>query len=116
MEPEAKLRIVKLVHTIIWAVFAGCIIAVPLFSYQKRLEVSTVLIAFVSLEVLVLVLNHMRCPLTNIAARYTSDRRDNFDIYLPVWLARQNKLIFGALFVAGSLYTFIVWLANRAAT
>jgi hypothetical protein len=31
----------------------------------------------------------MRCPLTGIAARYTDDRRDNFDIYLPPWLARR---------------------------
>jgi hypothetical protein len=23
------------------------------------------------------------------------DRADNFDIYLPVWLARHNKVIFG---------------------
>jgi hypothetical protein len=28
-------------------------------------------------------------------------RRDNFDIYLPLWLARRNKAIFGALFVLG---------------
>ncbi len=40
---------------------------------------------------------------TDLAARYTEDRRGNFDIYLPVWLARQNKTIFGTLFLAGGL-------------
>ena len=48
-----------------------------------------------------LIANDERCPLTGVAARYTVDRRDNFDIYLPEWLARHNKLIFGGLFVVG---------------
>ena len=42
----------------------------------------------------------MRCPLTDLAARYTDDRRANFDIYLPLWLAANNKRIFGSVFVA----------------
>ena len=49
----------------------------------------------------------MRCPLTDVAARYTSDRRDNFDIYLPLWLARYNKHVFGTLYVAGIVYTLM---------
>lgn len=67
-----------------------------------------VLIGFVMLEVLVLFANRMRCPLTDIAAGYTDDRRDNFDIYLPLWLARYNKHVFGTLYVAGILYTLWV--------
>jgi len=64
----------------------------------------------VLIEVSILACNRMRCPLTDVAARYTSERRDNFDIYLPVWLARENKRIFGALFVAGLLYTVAAWM------
>jgi hypothetical protein len=45
-----------------------------------------------------------------VAARYTDDRRDNFDIYLPLWLARHNKLIFGWLFVALLLFSFAQWV------
>ena len=52
--------------------------------------------------------------MTGVAARYTNDRRDNFDIYLPLWLARYNKQIFGALYLAGILYTLIVWRSARA--
>jgi len=44
-----------------------------------------------------------------VAERYTDDRRDNFDIYLPLWLARYNKEIFGVLFLAGVLYTLARW-------
>jgi hypothetical protein len=61
------------------------------------------------MECLVLLVNRMRCPLTGVAARYTADRRDNFDIYLPLWLARYNKHIFGSLFVAGLLFTLVCW-------
>jgi len=68
----------------------------------------------VFVEVLVLVFNRMRCPLTGVAARYTDDRRDNFDIYLPEWVARHNKTIFGTLYVAGIVVTAILsTLARR---
>lgn len=60
-------------------------------------------------EVAVLALNAWRCPLTGVAARYTDDRRDNFDIYLPLWLARYNKHIFGSLFVGGILAAWALW-------
>jgi hypothetical protein len=42
---------------------------------------------------------------------YTDDRRDNFDIYLPVWIARHNKAVFGSLFGAGVAYTIAQWFA-----
>jgi hypothetical protein len=38
-------------------------------------------------ECAVLALNRGRCSLTDIAARYTDCRLDNFDIYLALWLA-----------------------------
>jgi hypothetical protein len=59
----------------------------------------------------VLALNRGRCPLTDVAAQYTDDRAPNFDIYLPVWLARYNKHIFGTLFAAGEL--FVLWRWSR---
>jgi hypothetical protein len=64
---------------------------------------------------MVIIFNRWRCPLTGIAARYTDDRQENFDIYLPLWLAKYNQVIFGALFVAGVLYTLFEWLGRRAA-
>jgi hypothetical protein len=51
--------------------------------------------------------------LTGLAARYTEERAANFDIYLPEWLARHNQSLFGALFVAGGLFTLWRWLAAR---
>jgi hypothetical protein len=105
------LRAIKLVHTAIWAFFAGCILAIPLFAQRGELTIAAALVAVVGIEVLVLALNGMRCPLTGVAARQTDERQDNFDIFLPVWLARHNKAIFGTLYVAGILYTVAKWIA-----
>lgn len=110
MQQKTKPVVVKILRTIIWAVFAGCILAIPFYRFQQRLNVSLLLIGIVLMEVVVLALNHTRCPLTDIAARYTNERRDNFDIYLPLWLARYNKHILGTLFVFGVCYTLIVWV------
>ena len=109
MNSLEKLRTVKVVHTIVWAVFASCILAIPFYVIRDRIDRALLLICVVSLEVLVLCVNSWRCPLTAVAARFTDDRRDNFDIYLPNWLARFNKQIFGAIFVAGILFTIIRW-------
>jgi len=100
------------VHTVAWALFAGCIVALPLVAWRREFTVAAVLIAIVTAEVLVLLANRLRCPLTDIAARYTDDRRDNFDIYLPQWLARYNKLIFGSIYLFGVAVTFARWVAG----
>jgi hypothetical protein len=106
---SAALRIVKIVHTLAWALFAGCILFLPLAAWRGEFTTASVLVAIVLFEVLVLMANRFKCPLTAVAARYTDDRRDNFDIYLPLWLARYNKQIFGTLFVAGILFTWLMW-------
>jgi uncharacterized membrane protein len=105
----SALRRIKLVHTAIWAFFAGSILAIPVCAALDRYKAALVLICIVLLEVLILVVNGMRCPLTGVAARYTADRRDNFDIYLPEWLARHNKTVFGLLYVLGSIFAIARW-------
>ncbi|MEE4377381.1 MAG: hypothetical protein V2J55_07695 [Candidatus Competibacteraceae bacterium] len=109
MTPQTALCAVKVVHTIAWAFFAGCILAIPIYSWRGHFGTAGVLISIVLIEVFIIVANHWRCPLTNVAARYTDQRQDNFDIYLPLWLARYNKQIFGSLFVAALLYTLARW-------
>ena len=65
------------------------------------------LTGLVLVEILVLLLHGWQCPLTRLAARQTDDRRDNFDIYLPEWLARHNKALFGSLFVLGEIVVIL---------
>ncbi|HSR52944.1 MAG TPA: hypothetical protein VLV83_19150 [Acidobacteriota bacterium] len=109
MNPQIALRVVKTLHTVAWAFFAGCILAIPVFAWRGKFVTAAILIAIVLVEVGIIVSNDWRCPLTGIAARYTDERQDNFDIYLPLWLARYNKQIFGTLFFAGVLYTLARW-------
>jgi hypothetical protein len=106
MTDARRLFLIRLVHTLAWAVFAGAIIIIPfVLPGNRRLAIGLSLLVWI--EVAVLAFNRLRCPLTDIAARYTDDRADNFDIFLPLWLARWNKWIFGLLFAAGQL---MVWL------
>jgi hypothetical protein len=108
---DNSLRLVKAVHTIVWAIFAACIFAIPAVAWLGHDRQAIVLIMVVLVELLVLLVNHGNCPLTAVAARYTQDRRDNFDIYLPQWLARYNKLIFGTIYLFGVAVTFVRWTA-----
>jgi hypothetical protein len=102
---------IKLLHTAIWAFFVACILALPLAAALRRFDWALLLSVLVLIECGVLALNRRRCPLTGLAAHYTSDRGDAFDIYLPNWLARHNQAIFGTLFVVNELIVLWRWLS-----
>ena len=106
------LRVIKVAHTVVWALLVAVIVAIPVMAWQERVTATLVLTGIMLGEVLVLVVNGWRCPLTDLAARYTDDRRANFDIYLPLWLAANNKRIFGSIFVAGLVFSIVVRLAR----
>jgi hypothetical protein len=95
---------IKTVHTVVWSIFVAAIVAIPVAAWVGAWRAVAALVGFVLAECLVLVANGMQCPLTPIAARYTNDRRANFDIWLPEWLARHNKGIFGTMFFLDLLY------------
>ena len=59
-----------------------------------------------------LIVNGMRCPLTDLAGRYADARPDGFDIFIPPWLAVNNKRIFGTLWVAAELFLAGRWLVG----
>ena len=112
MTPDARsLRRVKVAHTVIWAMFAACIVAIAPLAWLGRDREAVALILAVLVGVLVLIANGGHCPLTAVAARYTTDRRDNFDIYLPEWLARYNRLIFGSIYLFGVVLVFGRWIS-----
>jgi hypothetical protein len=103
---------IKVLHTVIWAFFVGCIFAIPVAGVARRFEAAWILTGVVLVECLVLAVNGGRCPLTPIAGRFTEDRTDAFDIYLPRWVARWNKELFGSIFLAGEIFT--IWLRFRS--
>ena len=103
------LVVIKLLHTAVWLFLEGCIVAIPFAGVRREYRSAAGLIGLVLVECAVLATNRGRCPLTDLAARYTEERKANFDIYLPLWLARHNKTIFGALFAAAVLFVLARW-------
>jgi hypothetical protein len=108
LSPTTSLRAIKSIHTLAWVFFVACILVIPVFASRDQFGSAFAFAGIVLVEAAVLVANRWRCPLTDVAARYTDDRRDNFDTYLPLWLARYNKLIFGWLFAGILLFTLLL--------
>jgi hypothetical protein len=108
--PARTLVAIKLLHTVVWFFFVVCIVTIPVAGALRRFSLAAVLAGLVLLECLVLALNRFRCPIGDWARLFTDEPADNYDIYLPIWLARHNKTIFGSLFVIGGLFTLARWL------
>jgi hypothetical protein len=79
-----------------------------------RFWCAAVVTVVVLIECAVIAVNGGRCPLTDWAAHFTADRAYNFDIYLPVWLAHYNKLVFGVLFLSGELLVIVSWFLQAS--
>jgi len=92
---------IKLLHTLIWALLASSILALPVAGVIRQFRRAAILTGLVVLECLVLALNGGRCPLTDLAARLTTDHAHNFDILSAESVSPVQQSIFGALFVAG---------------
>jgi hypothetical protein len=75
-----RLILVKFAHTVVWGFFVACIVAIPLAVMERRFYWVLGLSILVLLECIVILTNRGRCLLTDVAARYTDDRADNFDI------------------------------------
>jgi hypothetical protein len=109
---DCRLTAIKLLHTVVWALMAGCVLVLPVAAFTRHFHWALILTAIVVVECAVLAANGGRCPLTDWAARFTDDRADNFDIYLPNWLARHNKAIFGTLFTVNEAIVVWRWLVQ----
>jgi len=102
MKAGARLVFIKSLHTLIWLIFVVIIAFVLWSGISANISVySWLAVGAVLIEVLVLAIFKGSCPLTGIARRYSDSTSDNFDIYLPNWLAKYNKQIFGTLFCIG---------------
>lgn len=105
---------IKLLHTLIWVVMAGATVYV-LYSgcFNRITRYTWMAIGLILFEGLVLLLFKWTCPLTVVARRYSDSPKDNFDIYLPNWLARYNKLIFTSIYVVGLVLVLVRALGAR---
>lgn len=103
---KTKLIIVKSIHTFIW-IFFNVIMFYMLFAVITNKLDLWLWIGFglFVLEGITLLLFKLYCPLTLIARKYSDSTKDNFDIYLPNWLAKYTKPIYTTLLVIILLMT-----------
>ncbi len=97
-----RLFTIKVLHTVIWAFYVLIILYILYATIVDRISIILwISVALVALEGTILIINGWRCPLTNLAERYTEQTSVGFDIFLPKWLAKNNKTIFTPLYFAG---------------
>ncbi|NND07020.1 MAG: hypothetical protein HKN87_11625 [Saprospiraceae bacterium] len=102
MNQANKLLTIKLIHTLVWAFLVVLIIYIGYAGFSDTITIYTWIgIGLIIAEGLVLLLFKMSCPLTVVARNYSDSQKDNFNIFLPNWLAKHNKLIFTSIFVVG---------------
>ena len=98
MTVTSKLTLIKTIHTAIWIFFNVVIFyllyAVVAGTIDKWVWIG---LGLFLLEGIVLLIFKMKCPLTLIARKYSDSKKDNFDIYLPNWLARYNQRIYTSI-------------------
>lgn len=100
MRPEAKLIVVKSIHTFIWLFFNVVIFYMLYAVIQDKIDIWLWIgYGLIFLEGITLLAFEFFCPLTLIARKYSDSTKDNFDIYLPNWLARYTKLIYTSIMV-----------------
>ncbi len=99
MESKTKLTLIKSIHTLIWIFFNGVISYMLYAAIANKLDRWLWIgYSFVFLEGLILLTFKSHCPLNLLARKYTNSTKDNFDIYLPSWLAKYTKLIYTTIF------------------
>lgn len=109
MEAAKKLIMIKTIHSLIWLFFNVVIFYLLYAVIANKIDIGVWLgLGCFLVEGIVLLLFKNFCPLTVMARKYSGSTKANFDIYLPEWLAKYNKLIY-----AGILIIIIIILIYR---
>jgi hypothetical protein len=108
MNNTNKLHIIKSIHTLIWVFFNVVLFymayAVITNKINKFLWIG---IGCIVVEWMVLLYFKWQCPLTILARKYSNSTRENFDIYLPNFLAKYNKPIYISFFIVIVIGIFV---------
>jgi len=99
---NTKLTVIKLIHTVVWCVMVSAIFYIIYAGIFDRVDILVwFCIGLVLIEGTVLLICKGKCPLTLVGRKYTNNHEIGFDIFLPRWLAKNNKVIFSVLFLIG---------------
>jgi hypothetical protein len=95
-----QLIYIKIIHTLVWLFFNGVLFYMAYAVLVNKIDRYVWIgVALILLEGLVLLMFNKMCPLTVMARKYSGSTKANFDIYLPNWLAKYNKLIYTSFFI-----------------
>lgn len=95
---KSRLLLIKAVHSLVWLFFNIVLIYLFYAAISNKIDKWVWIgLSLFALEGIVLLLFRMMCPLTILARKYSASSKDNFDIFLPNWLAKNNKLIYTSL-------------------
>jgi hypothetical protein len=94
----AMLMLLKVIHTAIWVIMTTANFLAFYLALAGRFNLwFYAAVALLGGEIIVIVVNRWHCPLSDVMAKYTTERQANFDIFLPEWLAANNIKIFSVL-------------------
>lgn len=98
MSQTSKLITIKIIYTTIW-VFFNIVIFYSLYAVlMNKIDMRMwICLGLILCEAITLLIFKNVCPVTLVARRYTNSNKANFDIYLPNWLAKYNKLIYSVI-------------------
>lgn len=108
MTNEGKLQLIKVVHTVVWLFFNVVIFYMLYAAIANKIDVWLwVCYGLIGLEATTLLIFKLYCPLTIWARKYSSSAKENFDIYLPNWLAKYNKQIYTSIVIGTTIIVVI---------
>lgn len=95
-----KLTSIKIIHTAVWLFFNAVIFHLFYAVISHKIDKWVwICIGIILMEAVILIVFKRMCPITLMARKYSDSTKENFDIYLPNWLAKYNKSIYSTLFV-----------------
>lgn len=98
MHADSKLVYIKTLHTLIWIFFNVVIFYIVFAVFTDKINFWLwICYGLIILEGITLAVFKLYCPLTLWAKKYSNSHKANFDIYLPEWLARYNKIIYTSI-------------------
>ncbi|MEO6667901.1 MAG: hypothetical protein ABIN36_00410 [Ferruginibacter sp.] len=100
LNDNPRLTSIKIIHTLVW-IFFNVVISYMLYAVliNKMDKWLWIGYALILAEIITLLFFKLSCPITILARRYSNSRKANFDIYLPNWLAKYNRVIYGSVLI-----------------
>jgi hypothetical protein len=100
LRDSLKVLMIKILHTAIWAFYIGILAYMYYLAIINKIDYTFWIAVFlVLLEGMIIIISGWMCPLTKYLKRFVENCEVGFDIFLPKWIAKYNKIGYSILFV-----------------